>query len=514
MINLIGSGTAVFYAYGPEFFENRGAITQNSPGGTNRITMPNLVTAQGTITNLAGTLVLAAFQTNLAGVFNAAPGAVIQISGGGLTGVVTPITNPPLVPGTPLTLSGGGQIQFVGSYQLGQFLFTGGYLLLPTDAVPNLALQGGTLQLGAGFQGGAITNLAIGGMTLTNTLPVTGKFTVTNSQLYGNFTVASGGTFICGSTLNGLVSITSGGLMAVTNSAGATVNSSGALTVANGGQLNIIGNSQLNSYGPLTILTNAGTVLISNPNPLSFVFSNTVIYFPAGISGSILNQPSGQINLATDYTRVGGGSLVNLGRITKSAGTNFSYITFLLATNAGVITAQSGVIRAYPLMMLPGSSLNVGINGADNYGSFFFNTNVVLGGAFNATLNNGYVPANGTTFNVLVSYNGVLGTFSSLGLPSAVTWQSTYGSTNFTLVAGSAQPQFGTFNLSGTNLIVTGLGGSPGSNYVILASTNLTLPLANWSALTTNTFDGSGQFHYTNPISPAKPRQFFIFKLP
>jgi len=44
--------------------------------------------------------------------------------------------------------------------------------------------------------------------------------------------------------------------------------------------------------------------------------------------------------------------------------------------------------------------------------------------------------------------------------------------------------------------------------------TNLTLPFTNWLALTTNTFDGSGQFHYTNPVSPAKPRQFFIFKLP
>ena len=104
--------------------------------------------------------------------------------------------------------------------------------------------------------------------------------------------------------------------------------------------------------------------------------------------------------------------------------------------------------------------------------------------------------------------------FSSLGLPAAVSWQSNYGSTNFSLVAGSELPQFGIVNLSGTNLIFNGTGGAAGSNYVILASTNLTIPLANWPALATNTFDGSGQFHYTNNVSPVKPRQFFIFKLP
>jgi hypothetical protein len=136
-----------------------------------------------------------------------------------------------------------------------------------------------------------------------------------------------------------------------------------------------------------------------------------------------------------------------------------------------------------------------------------------LAGAFNATLNNGYVPTNGTIFNVLF-YGSFTGSFTSLGLPSAVGWQSTYGSTNFTLMAGSAQPQFGTFNLSGTNLMFNGIGGSPGSNYVVLASTNLTVPLTNWLALTTNTFDGSGQFRYTNHVNPAKPQQFFIFKLP
>ena len=99
-------------------------------------------------------------------------------------------------------------------------------------------------------------------------------------------------------------------------------------------------------------------------------------------------------------------------------------------------------------------------------------------------------------------------------MPPAVSWQTAYGATNFTLIASSASPQFGALYSVGTNLVLNGIGGSPGSNYVVLASTNLTIPLTNWLALTTNTFDSGGQFHYTNNAIPAKPSQFFIFKLP
>jgi hypothetical protein len=113
-----------------------------------------------------------------------------------------------------------------------------------------------------------------------------------------------------------------------------------------------------------------------------------------------------------------------------------------------------------------------------------------------------------------LSYTSYSANFNSLGLPAGVTWQSNYGSTNFFLVAGSSALRFAAFNLTGNNLIFNGTGGTVGSNYIILASTNLALPLANWTALTTNTFDGGSQFYYTNPVSPAKPRQFFIFKLP
>ena len=512
-INFRGNGAGIFWTgNGAEYFINQGLVLENAPGGTNTINLlQKLNLAQGTITNLAGTLVLENFQTNLAGTFFTAPGATTQLIGGATTN--------PVSPGTPLVFAGSGQNQFAA-----------GCLFLPTDIIPGLVLLGGTLELGANFQGGTITNLAISGMTLTNSFPIKGTFIATNySQLYGNFTVASGGVFDCyGADLYGNLTVANGGLVNVAGEGGymgAFNYPSGTLLIAAGATMNITG-SVFFFNGPLT---NAGTINITYapnfliPIPYSGIFS----YNDGGgiHSGGVLNQASGLINLASDSAEVGtqGGGyeyLINQGRITKTAGSNYSFVFAPLTTNSGAITVQSGFIAMRPFATQSGGSLNARLNSATDYGSFIITTTgpaltgtQALAGAFNVTLNNGYMPTNGTSFNVL-SYGAYTGGFASLGLPAAVSWLSSYGSTNFTLLVGSPKPQFGTFNLSGTNLIFNGLGGSPGSNYVVLASTNLALPLDNWSALITNIFDVSGQFHYTNHVSPAKPRQFFIFKLP
>ena len=92
-------------------------------------------------------------------------------------------------------------------------------------------------------------------------------------------------------------------------------------------------------------------------------------------------------------------------------------------------------------------------------------------------------PANGTSFNVVsvLSPDSYSGGFSSLDLPSAVSWQPSYGSTNFTLVAGSGSPEFGSIRLVGTNPDLQWHRRIAGSNYVVLVSTNIALPLTSWT---------------------------------
>jgi hypothetical protein len=576
LINL-GSNASITIATPTNYLINQGMIVQNAgAGATNTISYQKITTfnsyefliylpfgfdtSQGTITNLSGTLVLPGFQDTLAGNFYAAAGATVQLGGG--------TTNAPLVAGTPLVLGGSGQYQF-----------TSGYLYLPANAIPNLSLQAGLLTLGAGFQGGAITNLVLDGMALSNqpppTLPINGTFTVLNSGsagslnngtyvgfygsgVNGNYTVAGGSVLnVSNATLYGSVMVANGGTLNATDSSlfgnlavagggvlnvtggyiygttavanGALLNARGAasaygaITVAGGGVLDVLDTtlgpgryiSGLELIGPLT---NSGTINMTNSGIGLYNDGTT------NSRGCLFNQAGGLLDFWGN-TGIGGGGgyifLVNQGRIVKSAGSGYSGFGINFATNSGTITAQTGsMVLGNQWTLLPSGSLNVVLNSATNYGSFIISSNfpslagnACLAGAFNATLANGYVPTNGTTFNVL-SYGSFSGNFSSLGLPAGVTWQSTFGATNLTLTAGGGKPQFGIFMLSGTNLVFNGTGGTAGSNYVMLASTNLTIPLTNWLALTTNTFDGSGQLHYTNNVSPAKPQQFFIFKSP
>jgi hypothetical protein len=337
----------------------------------------------------------------------------------------------------------------------------------------------------------------------------------------------SGTLVLSNAAMYGAVTVANGGVVNALTHEQSSFGRPGSLTVQAGGVVNLAPSCSIYVTCPMT---NAGTIYLTNFDSLGFNNDGSGTYL-----GGLINQTTGLIQVSSTTNAsfnpgIGGSGggyeyLINQGRIVMNNPSSACNLTFARITNSGAITALSGAINTFSFVTQPGGSLNVGLNNATNYGSFRIRSgsyvpdlasNIILAGAFNATLNNGYVPANGTTFSVfsVSSPETYSGNFSSLGLPSGVSWQSTYGATNLNLVAGTAKPQFGTLNLSGTNLIFSGTGGSPGSNYMVLTSTNLTLPLINWLPLTTNIFDVSGQFHYTNPVSPAKPRQFFIFKLP
>lgn len=68
--------------------------------------------------------------------------------------------------------------------------------------------------------------------------------------------------------------------------------------------------------------------------------------------------------------------------------------------------------------------------------------------------------------------------------------------------------------MSGANIIISGTNNSGSSGtYRMLTSTNLLLPRTNWTVVTNASFDGKGNFSFTNAIG-SNSQQFYTLQVP
>jgi fibronectin-binding autotransporter adhesin len=141
------------------------------------------------------------------------------------------------------------------------------------------------------------------------------------------------------------------------------------------------------------------------------------------------------------------------------------------------------------------------------------------GGFLNLTSLNSAL-TNGSNFKLFyaTAYSGAFTSItSSPALDAGLAWDTSTLTTDGTLrvkLATVSQPAFNSVKLSGTNVILSGTNGSLSGNYYVLGSTNVATPLSNWIRVSTNSFDASGNFNFTNGVDPNQPRQFFILQLP
>jgi hypothetical protein len=59
-------------------------------------------------------------------------------------------------------------------------------------------------------------------------------------------------------------------------------------------------------------------------------------------------------------------------------------------------------------------------------------------------------------------------------------------------------------------LHITGSNGQSSASFYVLTTTNVALPLNQWSILSTNSFFGDGTFNVTNTVNGSAPQGFFI----
>jgi hypothetical protein len=196
----------------------------------------------------------------------------------------------------------------------------------------------------------------------------------------------------------------------------------------------------------------------------------------------------------------GGNSLVNL-----NGGT-------LVVSNF----AGSAASRLSSLNML-NSSLHLTVNGAAPAA----NVNVAAVSASGATITiDSVANVTGPTLVHLISYTGSdpFAGLSLASLPSGYTGSlvDNAGSVDLSINVGTAvPPAIHSITTGGGQIIINGSNktGSGGGSYHLLTSTNLLLPLTNWTIVTSGSFDGSGNFSTTNS-GGTNTQQFFILKVP
>jgi hypothetical protein len=142
-------------------------------------------------------------------------------------------------------------------------------------------------------------------------------------------------------------------------------------------------------------------------------------------------------------------------------------------------------------------------------------SSMTFGGTLNLPVLSGTLAPN-DSFKL---FNGACsGTFAALNPPTPganLAWNTNNLAATGVLSVVSTGPTTNanilSVTIAGTDIILHGTNNNGGQNfrYEVLASTNITLPLSNWTSLATNTFNVDGTFDYTNAINPVNPQRFY-----
>jgi uncharacterized repeat protein (TIGR03803 family) len=121
------------------------------------------------------------------------------------------------------------------------------------------------------------------------------------------------------------------------------------------------------------------------------------------------------------------------------------------------------------------------------------------------------IKTNGTDFNILHAFSGPPheGMYPYAGI--VLSGENLYGTTTlgnsngvgdvFRLQLTAPQPNINGIVLNSTNTVTLSCSGGAGSYYFTLASSDLTVPMTNWTVISTNLADSSGLWQVTDPIS-------------
>jgi fibronectin-binding autotransporter adhesin len=321
-------------------------------------------------------------------------------------------------------------------------------------------------------------------------------------------------------------STTYGGLIA--NNAG---NEASELAKVGTGTLTLVGGTEtiLNGLFPETLETN----LLEYTGPTTISNGVLAIIVPDALSSST------NVTLASSSAVL---DASQMGYVDPNSGDPVTNSVFEVVD--GQTLSGIGTIRG-TLVTDPGSTFDVGL--PNSTGTLTVTNAVSLGGTTQIQISRGSAPnatelisdaaitnnggalvvnnigatlQPGDTFTLFDSTIGsYIGSFSSITLPAlsgSESWNTNDLYINGTISVVAPTPlSFSSITTSGKNIVLSAVGGTPGGQVTILTSTNLQLPLSQWSTLTTGNFDSNGDFTYTvtGALNSGQPQQFYILQV-
>jgi len=175
---------------------------------------------------------------------------------------------------------------------------------------------------------------------------------------------------------------------------------------------------------------------------------------------------------------------------------------------------------AIPTFSTANSTIHLRLNG-NSISTNIFATSFTASGASTITIDTVTNVGSTTTFPLIsyASFTGTIGGNLSVTMPSGFSGTLTNNSALNQIdlivnVAPTTPPRIATVTISGNNIVFTGTNGSIGGTFYLLMSTNVALPLNQWTRVATNQFNGSGNCIFSNAVGSNSLQQFYLLQLP
>lgn len=264
---------------------------------------------------------------------------------------------------------------------------------------------------------------------------------------------------------------------------------------------NTVAFAATNTYQGITdIRSGRNLALIGNGS----ISDSTNISLASSATLAVTNRTDGTLTLASGQTLQGSGAVV--GMLVAAPGS-------ILAPGAigvtGMLTVSSNAtVSGTTLLKLNGTANDaLSVGGVLTYGGVLTLTNIsatplAAGDSFTLFSAGSY---NGSFTNILPAIPG-----------TGLAWDTSNLAVNGTISVVSTvapSPRITTITLNGTTLTIQGTNGTASGQYVLLQSTNVALPLNQWTPALTNSFDTNGDFNLsTNIVNPNNPQKFYILE--